>query len=135
MVFNMNEEFIHYVDRRLDEWANWYSKGNSYGLGYPQRSMEYILMTEGSLIKYSVPQHLPCNEDAEEIEMLICEMAKQNKTMAYILRYHYFSTGALRGKAKNFSSDYTSISYRKFKEYVDLARQWLAGRLSAKYTL
>jgi len=60
-------------------------------------------------------------------------MEKQNKKMALILRHYYFESGALRALARSFSKDYSSVSYRKFKEYVDLARYWLAGRLSCSY--
>jgi hypothetical protein len=127
----MDDKFIEYVDQRLDQWATWYSSGNSYGLGYPQRSMEHVLMTEGVVSKAATPKYLPCNEEAEEIEALVVEMAKQNKKMAFILRYYYFEPGALRAKAENFSADHSSISWKKFKDYVDMARQWMAGRLSA----
>jgi hypothetical protein len=127
----MDEKFIKYVDQRLDQWAAWYSSGNSYGLGYPRRSMEHVLMTEGIVSRSNTPKFLPCNEDAEEIEALVVEMAKQNKKMALILRYYYFEPGALRIKAENFSANYSSISWKKFKDYVDMARQWMAGRLSA----
>lgn len=127
----MNKEFIKYVEQRLDEWATWYSSGNSYGLGFPRRSIEHILMTEGIVPTSTKPQLLPCNEDAEEIEALVVEMGKQNNKMAYILRHHYFEPGALRAKAVCFSEIHSKVSYNKFKVYVDMAKQWLAGRLSA----
>lgn len=127
----MNEKYIKYVEQRLDDWAAWFSSGNSYGLGYPRRTIEHVLMTEGIVSKTTKPQPLPCNEEAEEIEALVVEMEKQNNKMAYILRHHYFEPGALRAKAHSYSKQHAEVSYRKFKEYVDMAKQWLAGRLSA----
>lgn len=126
-----DEKFMKYVDARLDQWAAWYSTGNSYGLGYPRRSMEHLLMTEAVMSKSVTSKYLPCNEDAEEIEALVVEMENQNKKMASILRHYYFEPGTLRSQAKKFSSDNFSISWKKFKDYVDMARCWLAGRLSA----
>lgn len=126
-----DEKFMKYVDARLDQWAAWYSTGNSYGLGYPRRSMEHLLMTEAAVSKSVKTKYLPCNEEAEEIEALVLEMEAQNKKMAFILRHYYFEPGALRSQVKKFSSDNFSISWKKFKDYVDMARCWLAGRLSA----
>jgi hypothetical protein len=129
----MNEEFIKYVDQRLEQWAKWYSSGNSYGLGYPRRSIEHVMMTEGIIAKTGKSNILPCNEEAEEIEAFVLEMESQNKKMAAILRYHYFEPGALRIQAENYSAEYSPISYNTFKDNVDMARQWFAGRLSASH--
>ena len=126
-----DEKFMKYVDARLDQWATWYGTGNSYGLGYPHRSMEHLLMTEAATSKSVTPKYLPCNEEAEEIERFVVEMEKQNKKMGIVLRFHYFEPGALRTQAENFSKKYSDISYNTFKDYVDMARYWLAGRLSA----
>ena len=52
---SMNEPFVKYVEERLQQWAEWYSSGNWYGLGYPSCSIEYRLMTEGILVKATGP--------------------------------------------------------------------------------
>ena len=70
--------------------------------------------------------YLPSNEEAEEIELLVKEMAEHNNNMALALRCQYFSYGGCRVKAKKLK-----ISHMKYKLYVDMAHQWLIGRLSA----
>ncbi|MDR3490993.1 MAG: antiterminator Q family protein [Gammaproteobacteria bacterium] len=122
----MNEEIKKYLEERLYEWAEWYSHGNWYGVGYSPCTIEYRLMTEGVLIKSTAPKQSECNENAEEIEEWVNEMAQQNDKMALALRYHYFTHGGFRMKAKK-----VLISHMQFKKYVDMAHQWLAGRLSA----
>jgi hypothetical protein len=121
----MSETFMHYLEERLYQWADWYSRGNFYGLGYPSCSMEYRMMTEGAVVRNTGPKQLPSNEAAEEMESLVKEMAEHNKTMADALRCQYFLPGSLRSKAAKLD-----ISHSHFKHYVDMAHQWLAGRLS-----
>ncbi len=123
----MSEPFVKYVEERLQQWAEWYSRGNLYGIGYPIYTVEYRLMTEGIVVRSTGPKPMPFNEEADEIEILIKEMAQQNQKMALALRCQYFSSGALRVKAKKLH-----ISHSQFKYLLDLAHQWLAGRLSAK---
>ena len=122
------DDFMEYVEKRLDQWVRWFSHGNSYGIGYSSHSIEYTLMTVGILVKSTAPKPLPCDEDAEEIEALVVEMAKQNNKMAAALRIHYFDKKKSRAR-----SDEIEVSATQFKLYVNMARQWLAGRLSARY--
>lgn len=122
----MNEAFLEYVDERLQQWAEWYSRDNLFGLGYPSCSIEYRLMTEGVIVKTTGPKSLPSNEEAEEIELLVNEIAKQNERIALALRCQYFGHRRSRERAKSLG-----VSYAQFRIYVDLGRQWLAGRLSA----
>jgi hypothetical protein len=124
----MSEAFVKYVEERLQQWAEWYSRGNLYGLGYPPYTLEYRLMTEGIVVRSTGPRPIPSHEEAEEMENLVKEMSHQNHKMALALRCQYFSSGALRIKAKKLH-----ISHNQFKYYVDLGHQWLAGRLSAKH--
>jgi len=122
----MDENFIKYIEKRLYDWADWYSRDHCYGLGYPPYSMEYILMTKGIRSSSGKSSFLPCNEEAEEIEYLVKEMSQYSYNMALALRCHYFMNGGLRIKAKRIN-----ISHMQYKGYVDMAHQWLAGRLSA----
>ncbi len=124
----MNDDLKRYLEERLNEWAEWYSHGNWYGVGFSPCSIEYRLMTEGILVKNTAPKVSPTNENAEEIESWVNDMAKQNDRMALALRYNYFTKGGLRFKAQKIQ-----VSHMLFKSYVDMAHQWLAGRLSASY--
>ena len=86
----------------IEKWAESFSKGNDYGLGFPSCSIEYRMMKEGHVIRTTASKYLPCNKEAEEIESLVSEMSKQNEMIAYALHCHYFQTGTLRSKAKKF---------------------------------
>ncbi len=121
----MTNQFMEYVESRLHEWAEWFCKGNWYGIGYPTRSTIEKLMREGFSGKAYGPRPLPTHESAEEIEKLIMIMAKQNFDMAYALRLQYLTRGSLRAKSNAFN-----VSHMTFKYYVGMGKQWLAGRLS-----
>lgn len=121
-----SENILAYVEARLDEWAHFYSKGNSSGLGYPPKNiLQSFKETGGIYVKSTAMQQLPVNERAEEIEKLIQEMARQNSKMADALRTQYLHYCTSRFKAKMLG-----MSYSQFRVYVDMAHQWLAGRLS-----
>jgi hypothetical protein len=121
------EDFILYVEKRLEHWAQWFNSGHHHGLGFHSETIEYILMTVGVMIKSTGTRPLPMDEEAEEIEALVTEMAKYNSKMAAALRIHYFDRKKSRDRA-----DAIQIAASQFKNYVSMAKQWLAGRLSAK---
>jgi hypothetical protein len=122
-------DFMNYVEKRLHHWARWYSQGNFNGLGFPSENIAYVLMTVGALIKSTGAKPLPCDEEAEEIETLVTEMAKHNINMASALRVNYFTRKKARAR-----SDVIDASPAQFKIYIQMAKQWLAGRLSATYS-
>ena len=122
-----DDDFMNYVQQRLEHWAQWFTRGNYYGLGYKLiKLIEYVLMTVGIIVKSTLPKPLPCDEEAEEIEALIKTMCKQNEYLANTLRHYYLTNGSLREKAARLN-----ISHVHFKYCVDMAHQWLAGRLSS----
>lgn len=123
----MDEYFIKYVESRLLEWAEWHSKENYGGLGFSSVSLEYRLMMEGTIIKTNGPRALPSNIDAEEIEIYWTEMYKQNEVIAIAIRNYYLMDGTLRTK-----SQLMNISHNQFRHYVQMAHQWMAGRLTKK---
>ncbi len=123
----INKKFTAYIEYRLQEWANWFDKGNFYGIGFSTSTIEYRLMTEGIVSNQPGYKTLHCNDEAEEIENLISEMHKQNFKMSLALRHHYFGY--------NKSHDRRSalpFSRTQLQTYLGMGRQWLAGRLSAK---
>jgi hypothetical protein len=122
----MNSEIMQHVEDRLNEWAEWFCHGNWYGLGYSPSTTIYRLMTEGIIVKGAISNMLPTNENAEEIEALIYEMWKQNEDLANAVRINYLTQGSVRHKSKKFSIHRNRLTFQ-----LDLARQWLAGRLSA----
>ncbi len=126
----MSDNIIHSVEKRLEQWAEWYSRGNGYHLGYPSCSLEYRLLTEGVVVRSTAPPQLPSHPAAEEMERLVKELGEQNRAIAIILRCHYFMQGSLRAKSNRLKKLDVSISHTHFKRYVDMGHQWLAARLS-----
>jgi predicted DNA-binding protein (UPF0251 family) len=125
------ENMLAYVERRLTEWGDWFARGNVYGLGYPPCSVEYRLMREGIVRTNPAGQkYTPMNENAEEIEKLVQELALQNNHLALALRDYYINQFSLRKRAKE-----AGISHTRLKYLLDMAKQWMVGRLSAKNRL
>lgn len=120
----MNNSYFKYVERRLEQWAEWYSKSELLSLGYPSCSSGYYSLINGAVTKTYSSKPLPYHEEAEEIETLVRELAEHTPHIASALRYHYFTTGSLRIKANKLK-----MSHTQFKNYVDLAHYWLAGKL------
>lgn len=123
----MDEKFLIYVDMRLVQWADWFSKNNLYGLGYPSSTIEYRLMKEGVLINSTSPRQFLSNTDAEEIELLVKELERNIRNIGLALRSQYFGQKTSRERAERLG-----MSYAQFRILVDQGRLWLAGRLSAK---
>lgn len=123
------ENISKYVEMRLQEWADWFIRGNTYGIGYPRESA--ITMIEKSITvkkkkDFKLPI-LPTNESAEEVEKFVVEMSRQNHQMADALRKYYFGREpTIELKAKD-----CGISMAQFKIFLRMARQWLAGRMSS----
>lgn len=124
----MHASFAHYLEIRLEQWASWYLRGNFYGLGYSHCALEYRLLWEGNIQRNNGPRPLASNKAAEEIEELVKQMAEYNSTMAKALRCQYFVSGTLRTRSARLQ-----MSHSHFKHCVDMAHQWLAGRLSAQH--
>ena len=116
--------FLEYVKYRLEEWADWVLRGNSYGVGYPHRSLIHRLLTEGHIPRSPLSQPVLVNESAEAIEKLIAEMSQDNRLMADALRCQYLVVGTLRTRSARLA-----ISAPRFKQLVEMGHHWLAGRL------
>jgi hypothetical protein len=122
----MEKNMIIYLENRLNQWAEWYSKNDLKALGYPTNARECRTLTAMNHYSYR-SKPLPYNEEAEEIELFVRELAKQKPIIASALRYYYFEPGSLRTKASKLH-----LSHTQFKHYIDMAHYWLAGRISRK---
>lgn len=120
--------YMDYVEQRLEHWAKWFSMYNDpdSGLGFRSYTREYVLMTLGTLVQTSKIKPLPYNEEAEEIEDIVSHRAKYDEKIAKMLCAQYIGKGAASERAKMLG-----ISYSRFRPYVDMARYWVAARLSA----
>ncbi len=119
-----------YVEYRLEHWADWNKRKNDNGLGYPKESTIYRMMHIGCLSKdQHIPQTFSIPAEVDEIEQLIKQMWEQNKRIADALRKFYL------GDEKNIrmKASALELSVTQFKVHVDMAKYWLAGRLSARF--
>jgi hypothetical protein len=124
----MRLTFDEYVEKRLQDWADWASRRDGHNIGYRKYNILYRIMKEGhQLINSTGEYYPPYYQAAEEIESLVKDLAEHNRKHATALREQYLSRGLQRSKAKKLG-----ISESQFKVHVDLARAWLRGRLSAK---
>ncbi|MCE3238127.1 MAG: hypothetical protein K0R24_1108 [Gammaproteobacteria bacterium] len=118
----------HYLDNRLEEWADWLIRYNHHGLGYPSKTIEARLRDEGGVLISGTGIHYPpSNERAEEMERLVVELDAHNKQLATVLRVYYLDPGLIKHKAKK-----ANVSFSQFKVCVKMAKTWLSGRLSAR---
>lgn len=125
----MKLDINRYVEERLEGWASWYIQYGDYNLGYPQKNYVWQMMKLGGFyIKPTVCPNLRCNKEAEEIESYVVELMRQKQILALVLREQYFGQGSVHCKAKRLK-----ISYPFFRQHLDMAKQWMVGRLSEKF--
>jgi len=120
-----------YIESRLEEWGEWFSRGNFSGLGYPSKTIEQRLRDGGGiLVKMTGPWVPPTNRNAEEIEDLVKELAKRYPSLASVLRKKYFASSY---KSLSKIAKEIQMPVRTFHEHVKMAKMWLEGRLSNNY--
>lgn len=127
MIPSNYKDIDEYLEHRLDEWGEWLRVGNSFGLGYGKLSI-IELIRQGRIVTKNkrFNQFIETHEAAEEIENLVSEMAQYKLVMARALRSYYLDNLSLRSSAKKLG-----IAHTRYKLYVDMAKQWLVGRMSA----
>ena len=125
-----NSNIDHYLENRLQEWADWFMRGNNHHLGYPKES-SIGLFQKGTVLTKKKSYHppiTPTHESAEEVEKFIAEMSQQNRKAADALRTYYLNRKpTLSLEAKAFG-----VSEAQFRILLALARHWLAGRFTAQ---
>ncbi|MBL4647489.1 MAG: hypothetical protein JKY13_00795, partial [Gammaproteobacteria bacterium] len=95
-------KMIEYVDLRLNEWAHWYTGHVDFGLGYPKKTITARLIDEGGiLINGTGRKPSFINNDAEETDELVCELASENMLLANCLREKYFGRGTVKQQVTN----------------------------------
>lgn len=125
----MSYDITKYVERRLEEWANWYLYYGDFSLGFPKENLVSKLVKYGGhIIRLTRCPDLNSNKEAEEIENYVIELTRQNKVLAKVLREQYFGLGNAHSKAERLK-----ISYPLFRQSLDMAKQWMMGRLSSKF--
>ncbi|MEE8057202.1 MAG: hypothetical protein V3T17_05130 [Pseudomonadales bacterium] len=123
----MNKSVIKYICYRLREWAKWRVYDNLPNIGYPSMSVEGRLMTYGTASgkdKTSQRSHRP-HPAAEQIEDLLQEMRYYHAIEMKIISIEYLRSGTQEEKSRRMR-----MSASQYKTYLNLARAWLAGRLS-----
>ncbi|MDF2866824.1 MAG: hypothetical protein K0S11_294 [Gammaproteobacteria bacterium] len=117
-----------HLEKRLQEWALWYTRQEDVGIGYPHRSIEGRLQDDYIFFpaKGGGYQGIPYSSIAAEIEKLVVELSDYQALLADVLRADYTQTGTQGNKAKNLG-----ISLAQFKFCAKLAKAWLCGHYSA----
>jgi hypothetical protein len=118
------DNYMDYVEKRLEGWARWFSMHNDPGLGFHSYTREYVLMTLGTIVQTNTIKQMPCDEEAEEIEYYVSEMARYDEKLAKILCTHYIGKGPVSDRAKKLG-----LSYSRFRSCVDMARHWMAAKI------
>ena len=116
-----------YLEHRLEEWADWVVRIDTNCMGYPRKTLEARLRDEGGVLISGTGFYCPPgNERAEEIERFVGDLYQQNKLLAIALRVYYLDEKSTLGhKAKK-----AGVSLAQYKIYLNMAKMWLAGRLS-----
>jgi len=114
-----------YLERRLQEWAEWLKTGNSLNIGY-QRQSSIAMFHEGKTINSAgkPTRGVETHEEAEEMEKMIAQMSRYKPIMADCLRNYYLNQLSLRNGSKRLG-----ISHVEYRINVHMAKQWLCGKL------
>lgn len=118
----IDNKFAQYVEYRIIEWARWFKSPKTFAAGYPSRSIEHRLMTEGIIVKQQGPLPIPYHEEAEEIEDAVKEMHKRYPTQAEALRIYYLG-----------EKDTLKLGASRFRIYLNLGRMWIASKLDEQF--
>jgi len=126
-------EISRYLNKRLDEWADWFIRDYARSLGFPKQNTIHKMMVLGNVPKEDFTiKPLPTNEPAEEIEKLIRIMAFQNnQTFKYanaLREYYIYSQRSKRRTARALG-----VSEAITHAYVENAHLWLSGWFTASY--
>ncbi|MCX7124268.1 MAG: hypothetical protein NTU49_00650 [Gammaproteobacteria bacterium] len=120
------------IKRRLTEWGHWCYQITTIGLGHSHRSLIAKLEEEGDLIIQGTAKMLvPTNEQAEEINHLIEQLAEQKPQgagkpeWAKIIRIHY--TMQNKEIAERIQS--AALTKRTYYRYLHDGEEWLSQYL------
>ena len=120
----MHEKIIKDVERKLDHWAHWCLRCGS-GLGYHRENIleQYrkcgVVWQKQPGRKQQIPEDL----EAEKMEKVIRELRDYKRCFALLICEQYLGTGTMQQKAARLD-----LSYRRYKEKLDQAHHWIAGR-------
>lgn len=114
-----------WVCKRLHEWAHWSHMAT--GLGYPSRTVEHRLMTEGAGASRRGSGGLPSVDQTPQ-EVIETEEAvtKLPTDLRDAIIRKYLDKGTDKQKAKD-----AGVSYERFRRLLEAAHSRLAGFLEA----
>lgn len=119
---------FQYLEKRLNQWAEWTLLYNDFGLGYPKKSIEAKLAdTSGIWGRMRTRRGIHSNPNAEAMEHLIQELGKNYPYLAIIIHIQYLGKGTPNEKAKILK-----LSHTRYYSYLTSAKYWLDGYLRAQ---
>lgn len=123
-----------YLDHRLTDWATWFrSRPDEGGPKVPNCNLLYRFRNEG-IVHYQVaPKSFECNQQAEDMEEWIKELAQYDNKYAEAVRMKYLnhSPYLTERKLEQRLAEKLGISPRRLQERLHHARLWLAGRMQS----
>lgn len=117
-----------YVEQRLSEWGEWFSRGDYIDIGFPRKNILARMRDEGGqLIRATGQKPFPTNTRAEEIEALLMMLNDDQPISAHVLiiTYLYPEAPLLVAEEK--------FGYKKsnYYNYYNVGFAWIKGYLIA----
>ncbi len=118
-----------YVEARLSEWGEWFSKDVHINIGFPSKNILARMREEGGqLISAAGPKPLMTHTKAEEMEAILMSLNAHQPVLAHVLMitYLYPESPLLVAEQK--------FGYKKSNYYkqFNIGFAWVKGYLIAK---
>lgn len=120
--------------KRLTQWGNWCYQITTMGLGYSHKSLIAKLQEEGGIvISATAKQLVPTNEEAEEMNALIEQLAQQKPQgagkpeWAKTIRIHY----TMQNRDILERIQYSAFARATYYRYLQNTEEWLSQSLNA----
>jgi len=118
-----------YVEARLAEWGEWFSRGIQINIGFPNKNILARMREEGGqIIRATGPKPLMANTKAEEMEEILMSLNTHQPVLAHVLMITYlYPESPVVIAEKKFG--YKKSNY--YKQF-NIGFAWIKGYLIAK---
>lgn len=119
------------IVHRVNEWADWVIRmSESSPLGYPSRSTEGRLMSEGGRVDNAPPGSLvPLIQMPARIAAVDRAIKAMPEAQADLLKAHHLLPGSSMGNMR-MACKRVGISRAKYYASLDCAYYWIGGSIS-----
>ena len=110
---------------RLRQWGKWCEAILSMGLHFSSKTIiGQLVDSKGVMIRSTCERLTPENDEAEEIDNLIIELAKEDSKKARVLYYHYTTHDKFSQKVKR-----SACSKGSYIHHLAQGEKWINERL------